>query len=66
MTILNSASLEMAFEIITRGECIYESDAEDRIQYELKVKGMYHDFKPFIDELRAGRLKGLSRRKGRA
>ncbi len=66
VTILNSASLEMAFEIITRGECIYESGAEDRVIYELKVKGMYYDFKPFIDELRAGRMKGLSSRGRRA
>jgi predicted nucleotidyltransferase len=65
VTILNSASLEMAFEIITHGECIYESDSEDRIQHELKVKGMYYDFKPFIDDLRAKRLKGLSSHRGR-
>ena len=66
VTILNSASLEMAFEIISHGECIYESDAEERIQHELKVKGMYHDFKPFIDELRSKRLKGLTSHRGRA
>jgi predicted nucleotidyltransferase len=56
VTILNSASLEMAYEIISAGECLFEIDPEERLQYELKVKGMYFDFRPFIDELRRERL----------
>ena len=43
-----------------RGRCIYESDPDSRLQYELKIKGMYFDFKPFLDELRAKRMKVLS------
>jgi predicted nucleotidyltransferase len=60
VTVLNSASLEIAHEIITGGRCIYESDPDSRLQYELKIKGMYFDFKPFLDELRAKRMKVLS------
>ena len=56
VTILNSASLEMAYEIISGGECLFEIDPEERLQYELKVKGMYFDFRPFINELRRERL----------
>ena len=57
--VLNSASLEMACEIVTHGQCVFEPDPERRLQYELKIKGMYLDFRPFIEELRAKRLKIL-------
>jgi predicted nucleotidyltransferase len=63
VTILNSASLEIAYEIVASGECLFESDSELRLQYELKVRGMYFDFQPFISELRAERL-GLPRGHG--
>jgi predicted nucleotidyltransferase len=56
VTILNSASLEMAYEVVSEGECLFEIDPEERLQYELKVKGMYFDFRPFINELRRERL----------
>jgi predicted nucleotidyltransferase len=55
-TILNSASLEIAYEIVAGGECLFESDSELRMQYELKIRGMYFDFRPFISELRKERL----------
>jgi predicted nucleotidyltransferase len=60
VTVLNSASLEIAHEIITGGRCIYESDPDTRLQYELKITGMYFDFKPFLEELRAQRIKVIS------
>jgi uncharacterized protein len=60
VTILNSASLEIAYEIVVGGECLFESDSEQRLQYELKIRGMYFDFQPFICELRKERL-GLPR-----
>jgi uncharacterized protein len=52
VTILNSASLEMAYEIMTTGECVYEKDLGQRLEYEIALKGMFYDFKPFLDELR--------------
>jgi predicted nucleotidyltransferase len=60
VTILNTSSLEIAYEIVTSGECLFERDPEYRIEYELKIRGMYFDFQPFISELRAERL-GLPR-----
>jgi predicted nucleotidyltransferase len=60
VTILNSASLEIAYDIVASGECLFEIDPDLRMQYELKVRGMYFDFKPFIAELRAKRI-GLPR-----
>ena len=63
VTVLNSASLEIAHEIISAGRCIYESDPDTRMQYELKIRGMYFDFKPFLDELRAKRI-GLRSEQG--
>ena len=54
--ILNSASLEIAYEVITSGKCVYESELDLRLEYEIKIRGMYFDFRPFLDDLRARRL----------
>lgn len=59
VTILNSASLEIAYEIITTGHLLFESDLELRLQYEIKIKGMYFDFQPFLSELRVRKLAKL-------
>ncbi len=56
VTILNSASLEIAYEVITSGKCVYESELDLRLEYEIKIKGMYFDFKPFLEDLRSKRL----------
>lgn len=57
--ILNSASLEMAHEIITTGSCVYEVEAERRLEYEIKIRGLYFDFRPFLENLRARKLAKL-------
>jgi predicted nucleotidyltransferase len=59
VTILNSASLEMAYEIITTGRLLFESDVELRLQYEIKIKGMYFDFQPFLSGLRVRKMAKL-------
>ena len=59
VTILNSASLEMAYEVVTTGKCLFELDPDLRMEYEIKIKGMYFDFKPFLEELRAKSLAHL-------
>jgi len=59
VTILNAASLEMAYEIITTGRLLFESDVELRLQYEIKIKGMYFDFQPFLSELRVRKMAKL-------
>jgi uncharacterized protein len=51
--LLNSSSLEMAYEIVTTGVCVYEADRDDRAVYEARVMGLWFDFKPFVEELRA-------------
>jgi predicted nucleotidyltransferase len=61
VTILNSASLETAYQVIVTGEMIYEYDNNLRIEYEIALKGLYFDFKPFLNTLRSqhiSRLKG--------
>ena len=57
--ILNSASLELAYEVVTSGKCIFEFDPNLRMEYEIKIKGMYFDFRPFLEELRAKSLAHL-------
>ena len=59
VTILNSASLEIAYEVVPTGRCIYELNSDQRLEYETKIKGMYFDFKPFLEELRARSLTRL-------
>jgi len=59
VTILNSASLEMAYEVVTSGKCLFELDPDLRMEYEIKIKGMYFDFRPFLEKLRAKALVNL-------
>jgi len=59
VTILNSASPEMAYEVVTSGKCLFELDPDLRMEYEIKIKGMYFDFRPFLEELRAKSLAHL-------
>jgi predicted nucleotidyltransferase len=56
VTILNSSSLEISYEIMVTGKCVYESDPEVTQDYGIKIRGMYFDFKPFLDELRLNSL----------
>jgi len=59
VTILNASSIEMAFEILTTGRCIFETNIDRRLEYEAKIRGMYYDFKPFLEELRSKSLNRL-------
>lgn len=51
--ILNSASIETAYQAVTTGTLIYEADHESRLEYEAVLRGLYFDFKPFLEKLRA-------------
>lgn len=53
VTILNSSSIEMAYNIITTGCRVYAKDEDEVYEYEATVRGMYYDFIPFLRELRA-------------
>lgn len=59
ITILNDSSIEIAYEVVTTAICLYESETGRRLEYEAVVRGMYFDFKPFLDELRNQCLKEL-------
>ena len=59
VTVLNGASTEMAYEVVTTGICLYDADSDRRFDYEAKVRGMYFDFKPFLDILRKQYVDGL-------
>lgn len=59
VTILNSASIEMTYEIVTLGRCVYEADIDHRLEYETRVRGMYFDFRPFLEDLRSKFLSRL-------
>jgi len=59
VTILNTASLEIAYEVITSGICLVETDEEKRITYEIAIKGLYFDFKPFLEGIRSERIASL-------
>lgn len=59
VTILNAASIEMAYEIITTGCCVYAGNPGMRLEYEAVIRGMYYDFQPFLKALRANCLARL-------
>ena len=59
VVVLNSCSIEMAYEIITTGSCLYERDPEARTDYESKIRGLYFDFRPFLERLRAQPLENI-------
>ena len=58
--ILNSASIETAYQAITTGTPVYEADHEHRLEYEAVLRGMYFDFKPFLEQLRAKSMRPSS------
>jgi hypothetical protein len=60
VTILNSASLETAYQIIVTGTLIYECDNNLRIEYEIALKGLYFDCKPFLNTLRSQHISRLN------
>jgi len=35
------------------------SDKDKKIEYEIKIRGLYFDFKPFLEELRSKTIKNL-------
>jgi predicted nucleotidyltransferase len=57
--ILNSSSIELAYEALTNGCCVYEADQDRRLEYEARIRGMYYDFMPFLVELRSRFLSRL-------
>ncbi len=59
VTILNGSSVEMAYEVVTTGQCIYQADPDMRLEYEAKARGMYFDFRPFLLEMRSRCLASL-------
>jgi predicted nucleotidyltransferase len=56
--ILNAASIETAYQAVTTGMLIYEADRETRLEYESVLRGLFFDFKPFLEKLRAGTMSG--------
>ncbi len=57
---LNSASIETTFQIITTGIVIYDNYSEKRVEYEIAIKGLYYDFKPFLNTIRLKSIEGLN------
>lgn len=66
VTILNGASLEIAYEVVTSGRCIYATDPDRRLEYESKIRGLYFDFIPFISKLRSETLGRSKNRRERS
>lgn len=59
VVILNGASLSFAYHTLKEGKCIYEGNTSDRILYEVALDNKYHDFMPFIKELRDAKRRVL-------
>ncbi|NWF75666.1 MAG: nucleotidyltransferase domain-containing protein [Nitrospirae bacterium] len=52
VVVLNGCSLSFAYFTVRNGICLYEKNSVERILYEVSLDNKYHDFKPFIEELR--------------
>lgn len=59
VVILNSSSVELAYEAVTSGRCMYEAEQDRRFEYEATIRSMYYDFRPFLMELRSSFLERL-------
>ena len=59
VVILNSSSIELAYEVVVSGRCVYEAEQDKRLEYEAAIRGMYYDFKPFLIKLRSRFLERL-------
>jgi predicted nucleotidyltransferase len=49
------ASIELLYDIVREGLCIYERSIEERIELENIIKSEYFDFYPFLKHLREKR-----------
>jgi predicted nucleotidyltransferase len=63
---LNSASIETTYQVLTTGKVIFEADQDSRIGYEIVLKGLYFDFKPFLNNLRKRVILRISDKESRA
>lgn len=57
--LLNNASIVFVFNVLKEAVCLYERSLSERIKYEVLVDNKYHDFAPFIMELRKEKEKLL-------
>ena len=51
LVILNDASLELAYKVISEGIIIYERNVEKRVDFEVNTLKFYLDFKPVLDQM---------------
>lgn len=52
LVVLNDASLELAYKVVSEGVILYERDVEKRVDFEVKTLKFYLDFKPVLEQTR--------------
>lgn len=57
--VINSVSLSFAYHILRQGLCVYQRKSSERILFEVAIENEYHDFAPFIKELRETKRRAL-------
>ena len=58
IVLLNEASIDLAFAIISQGELLYEREDCARVDYEAQIMNMYFDYLPFLRMARKDILEG--------
>ena len=58
IVMLNRASVELAFAVISRGKLLYQRNDAERIEYEAKIMGLYFDYLPVLRSQRDDILGG--------
>jgi predicted nucleotidyltransferase len=58
LIILNHASIELAFSVVSQGKVLFERSLAERVEYEADVLSRYGDYLPFLRAQRKDILEG--------
>jgi len=58
VVLLNTAPIELAYQIIATGKVLYQKDAYTRVEYEAEILGKYGDYLPILRSYKSETLNG--------
>jgi len=64
LVILNSAPVELRYNVIVEGRRVYERDVSARVEFEANTLGLYGDMLPMLRQQREAMLRGGDRAGG--
>jgi len=64
LVILNSAPIELAYNVISNGKLLYQRSAYDRVEFEANTLSKYFDYLPVLRKQRAEILREVNYERG--